>query len=251
VKITRPDKVLFPEDRIIKRELVDYYRHIASWMVPHLRGRPLTLESFPDAINGMRLIQKSVSGYYPEWIKTVFARRVAEVAVDEEPKHRTLEARKNERRGRVYIDSNRNAYAQTVAPVYAVRARPAAPVLVPLDWHELQRKAFRPDGVTIRTNFAPLEKAENPWKDFWRRAVSLNEDRFPTGGALCSLRSIAGRGVFGLRLNQPAALAALTALKPSLSKSMMPATCTTIFALELEACWCHGRCPKDRHLIPG
>jgi bifunctional non-homologous end joining protein LigD len=281
VKITRPDKVLFPKDGITKRELVDYYRHITSWMLPHMRGRPLTLERFPDGIDRMRLIQKSVSAYYPEWIKTVtvkkvggtvrhvlcedeatlaylanqacitphiwlsrtdaiefpdqmvfdldpssddfspvkataqalrkilqqlrlpvylktsgsrglhvvvplrrdsdfdsvrtFARRIAELAVDEDPKHRTLEARKNERRGRVYIDTNRNAYAQTVAPAYAVRPRPGAPVSVPLDWHELNKKDLRPDGVTIRTVFARLERAENPWNDFWHKAVSLKK----------------------------------------------------------------------------
>src|SRR5262249_31072249 len=74
--ITRPDKVLFPKDGITKRELVDYYCHISSWMLPHLTGRPLTLERFPDGIDGMRLIQKSVSAYYPEWIKTVTVKKV-------------------------------------------------------------------------------------------------------------------------------------------------------------------------------
>ena len=47
VKITRPDKVLFPDDRITKRDLITYYRRIAPWMLPHLRGRPLTLGAFP------------------------------------------------------------------------------------------------------------------------------------------------------------------------------------------------------------
>jgi bifunctional non-homologous end joining protein LigD len=285
VKITRPDKVLFPKDGITKRELVDYYRQIASWILPHLRGRPLTLERFPDGIDGTRLIQKSVSAYYPEWIKTVtvkkvggtvrhvlcedeatlaflanqacitphiwlsrsdtlqfpdqvvfdldpssedfalvkataqalrkileqmrlpvylktsgsrglhvvvplrrdadfdsvraFARQIAEIAVEEDPKHRTLEARKNERRERVYIDTNRNAYAQTMAPAFAVRPRPGASVSVALDWHELQKKDLRPDGVTIRTVFARLEKVQDPWKDFWRNAVSLKNIHSP------------------------------------------------------------------------
>ena len=76
VKITRPDKILFPKEGITKRELVDYYRHIASWMLPYLRGRRLTLERFPDGIDGMRLIQKSVSAYFPEWIKTVTVKKV-------------------------------------------------------------------------------------------------------------------------------------------------------------------------------
>jgi len=39
VTITRPDKVLFPQDRITKQELIEYYRRIAPWILPHLRGR--------------------------------------------------------------------------------------------------------------------------------------------------------------------------------------------------------------------
>jgi DNA primase len=46
---------------------------------------------------------------------------------------------------------------------------------VPLAWHELQKKDLRPDSVTIKTVFARLEKAEDPWKDFWHSAVSLKK----------------------------------------------------------------------------
>jgi bifunctional non-homologous end joining protein LigD len=54
-----------------------------------------------------------------------FARCLAEIVVIANPEHRTLEQRKAKRRGRVFVDTNRNAYAQTVAPAYAVRAPPA------------------------------------------------------------------------------------------------------------------------------
>ena len=70
VKITRPDKVLFPEDGITKRELVDYYRRIAFWILPHLKERPLMLERYPDGIEGSRIVQKAASSYYPGWIRT-------------------------------------------------------------------------------------------------------------------------------------------------------------------------------------
>src|SRR5438034_5759448 len=76
VEITRPDKVLFAKDGITKRDLVDYYRQIAPWILPHLRARPLTLERYPDGIEEMRIIQKSVSAYYPEWIKTARVKKV-------------------------------------------------------------------------------------------------------------------------------------------------------------------------------
>jgi bifunctional non-homologous end joining protein LigD len=78
-----------------------------------------------------------------------FAREVARVIVSQEPGERTLEQRKSLRRGRVFVDTNRNAYAQTVALAYAVRARRGAPVSIPLDWSELKSRNLRPDGVTI------------------------------------------------------------------------------------------------------
>ena len=48
VKITRPDKILFPKDGITKQGLIDYYHRIAPWMLSHLEGRPLALERYPD-----------------------------------------------------------------------------------------------------------------------------------------------------------------------------------------------------------
>jgi bifunctional non-homologous end joining protein LigD len=100
-----------------------------------------------------------------------FVRELAKVVVSEQPGQRTLEQRKSRRRGRVFVDINRNAFAQTVAPAYAVRARGSAPVSVPLDWDEPGREDLRSDGVTIRTVFARLQKVGDPWADFWQRAA--------------------------------------------------------------------------------
>jgi bifunctional non-homologous end joining protein LigD len=106
-----------------------------------------------------------------------FARRLAEIVVNGDWEHRTLEQRKERRLERVFVDTNRNAYAQTVAPAYAVRARPGAPISLPLDWSELNKNDLRPNGVTIRTVFERLEKAGDPWRDFRRHATSLNKAR--------------------------------------------------------------------------
>jgi bifunctional non-homologous end joining protein LigD len=81
------------------------------------------------------------------------------------------------RRGRVFVDTNRNAYAQTVAPAYAGQARRGAPVSVPLDGDELRSKDLRPDGVTIWSVFDRLDRVGDPWTDFWRRGVSLSRAR--------------------------------------------------------------------------
>ncbi|HEV3199308.1 MAG TPA: non-homologous end-joining DNA ligase [Bryobacteraceae bacterium] len=102
-----------------------------------------------------------------------FARQLAGVVVDRDTGRYTLEQRKDKRHGRVLIDVNRNAYAQTAVATYSVRARPGAPVSVPLEWSELRKKSFRPDAFTLRNVFDRLEKTEDPWKDFRRDAASL------------------------------------------------------------------------------
>ena len=70
VRLTRPEKVLFPEDGIDKRELAEYYEHIAETMLSYLRDRPVTMERFPDSIDGPRLVQKQAAAYFPRWIRT-------------------------------------------------------------------------------------------------------------------------------------------------------------------------------------
>ena len=71
VRITHPEKVLFPQDGITKRELIEYYRRIAPWMLPHLRDRPLMLERYPDGIDKPGFIQQTAAPYFPDGIRTV------------------------------------------------------------------------------------------------------------------------------------------------------------------------------------
>jgi len=70
-EITHPDKLLFPDDGITKGELARYYETTASVMLPHVRGRPVTLERYPAGIAGKGFIQKDVSKGFPEWLERV------------------------------------------------------------------------------------------------------------------------------------------------------------------------------------
>ncbi|MGH9665122.1 MAG: non-homologous end-joining DNA ligase, partial [Bryobacteraceae bacterium] len=67
-----------------------------------------------------------------------FAQDVAAVLAEREPKRVTIEHRKAKRGQRVFVDTGRNAYAQTMAPAYAVRPKPSAPVSTPITWDELE-----------------------------------------------------------------------------------------------------------------
>ena len=283
IEISRPEKVLFPEDGITKGELIEYYARIAPWMLPHLRDRPLTLERYPNGINTKRFFQKEVSSYFPNWIQRVtmekvggkvthvvcndtatlvylanqacvtphillsrldkvhhpdqlvfdldpqgddfevvrstarafkqlldelglpaflkttgsrglhvvvplqrreeyepvrnFARELAAIVVSQAPKERTMEQLKAQRGDRIFIDTNRNGYAQLVAPAYAVRARKGAPVSVPLNWSELNKKSLKSNSFNIRRVFKRLDDATDPWAEFWDSAVALAKAR--------------------------------------------------------------------------
>jgi bifunctional non-homologous end joining protein LigD len=75
--VSRLDKVLFPEAGITKGELIDYYRSVAQLMVPHLRGRPLALERFPDGLGGDKVFQQHMPDYFPEWIDAASVPKVS------------------------------------------------------------------------------------------------------------------------------------------------------------------------------
>ena len=105
------------------------------------------------------------------------ARGVAEILVARDPSRYTLEQSKNKRGGRVFVDINRNAYAQTAVAPYSIRARAGAPVAVPVAWDEIRKRGFRPDGATIRTAVERVEQMPDPWNDFWQHGASLEKAR--------------------------------------------------------------------------
>ncbi|MDP3889079.1 MAG: non-homologous end-joining DNA ligase [bacterium] len=68
VELTHEDKVLFPKEHITKRELINYYRRIASVMIPHIENRPLTMHRFVNGIDQEGFYQKDAADYFPLWI---------------------------------------------------------------------------------------------------------------------------------------------------------------------------------------
>ena len=69
--ITHPDNVMFPDDGITKGDLAAYYEAMAAVILPHLRGRPLTMERYPGGIGAKGFWQKDVSKGFPEWLQRV------------------------------------------------------------------------------------------------------------------------------------------------------------------------------------
>jgi bifunctional non-homologous end joining protein LigD len=280
VEVTHPDRVVFPADGITKGELVDYYGEVADTMLPHLKGRALTVQRFPRGIGEQGWVQQDFADSLPDWMGRVevkkedggtvvhpvaerpealrwlanqncvtlhvwqsrrqrldnpdrlvfdldpsdsdfavvratartvagvlddlglacyvqttgsrglhvvtplrpdtdfdaarqFARGVAEVVAADDAEHRTVEARKNKRGDRVYLDIMRNAYAQTAVAPYSVRARRGAPVATPLEWDELDARGLRADRFTIGDIPKRLAGRPDPWAGMFRHARSL------------------------------------------------------------------------------
>lgn len=73
VTLTHPDKQLFPADGLTKRDLAEYYAQVADVLLPHLAGRPLTLERFPYGIAAKGFIQKDIKRGAPDWLRRVEA----------------------------------------------------------------------------------------------------------------------------------------------------------------------------------
>ena len=287
MRISHPDKVLFPDDGITKADLVDYYRQVAPLMLPLVSGRPVTMQRFPNGIGRGGFLQKQVGDYFPDWIERVtapnrrtrqgtvreqvtymvcrdpddlaylanqacvtphvwlsrtpdiyrpdqlvfdldpassdprvlrlaaaglhelleelglasflkssgsrglhvvvplvpaaetdavkvFSMVVAEALAARHPDELTTEGRIADRDGRLYLDIGRNGYAQTMAAPYAVRARPGAPVSVPLDWSELDE--FDPGRHKLR-NIAERLARPDPWAGMDQAATTLDKAR--------------------------------------------------------------------------
>ena len=282
VALSSLDKVLFPDAGITKGDLVEHYRRVAGRMLPHVKGRPVSMQRFPDGIDADGFYQKDAPDYFPDWIRRVtvekkggtvehavvddaatlvylanqncitphvwlsradrlhhpdrlifdldppgedfesvrfaagalrdllgelglvpfpmttggrgihvlvpldrkadfdavrdFARDAAGLLAARHPDRLTTEVRKNKRRGRLFLDVMRNSYAQTAVPPYAVRARPGAPVAMPIGWRELS--ALPLGGATWNTrNVAARLRKKDPWQGLSRRARSLSGPR--------------------------------------------------------------------------
>jgi bifunctional non-homologous end joining protein LigD len=71
VEITHPDRVVFPDPGLTKLDLARHYASVARHMLPHVRGRPLALESFPQGIGADGFFVKDAPRHFPGWIATV------------------------------------------------------------------------------------------------------------------------------------------------------------------------------------
>jgi bifunctional non-homologous end joining protein LigD len=70
VRLRNPGKVLYPAAGTSKAEVLDYYLRAAPWLLPHLRGRPLTLKRYPEGVDGGHFYEKQSPAHRPDWVRT-------------------------------------------------------------------------------------------------------------------------------------------------------------------------------------
>jgi bifunctional non-homologous end joining protein LigD len=94
-----------------------------------------------------------------------FSQAVALLLVESAPDKFTANPLKRERQGKIFVDYLRNARGSTAVAAYSVRARPGAPVAMPIRWEDLERD-FKPARFDLRTVPGILQaRRADPWRE--------------------------------------------------------------------------------------
>jgi bifunctional non-homologous end joining protein LigD len=169
-----------------------YYPDICVFDLDPSVDDPVALR---DAALGLRGLLDELG--LPSWVKTTgskgfhivvpldgkadmgkvagFAHAVGTRFVSRHPANLTQEFHKVDRGRRILVDTGRNGYSATFAAVYAVRARPGAPVSAPCTWDELERGEIGPQSLTLRTMARRIAAVGDLWSDVSGRGWSIAE----------------------------------------------------------------------------
>ena len=70
LSLSNLDKVLYPEAGFAKGHVIDYYTRVSPVLLPHLRGRALTLKRYPNGVDGGHFYEKQCPSHRPDWVAT-------------------------------------------------------------------------------------------------------------------------------------------------------------------------------------
>src|SRR5579863_2310593 len=79
LKFTNLNKVFYPKEGLVKRDLLNYYDAVAPLILPHLKDRPLSLKRYPNGIDSPFFFQKEVAESFPKWLRTAMADEIRHV----------------------------------------------------------------------------------------------------------------------------------------------------------------------------
>ncbi|HZZ00954.1 MAG TPA: non-homologous end-joining DNA ligase [Candidatus Baltobacteraceae bacterium] len=91
LSLSNLEKVLWPRDGYTKGDLIEFYRSVAPAILPHLKDRPLTLQRYPNGIDGESFFEKRLPKGVPDWVDRVTTtsaeggRKITYVVCNDEP----------------------------------------------------------------------------------------------------------------------------------------------------------------------
>jgi bifunctional non-homologous end joining protein LigD len=178
--IEHPDLMIFdldPAPEVTWEEVLRTARELRD------RLRAFGLTAFPRTTGGKGLHLVAPLRPEADWRSVkAFSRVVAEQHARDEPRLLTTHMAMSKRHGRIFLDYLRNGRGSTAIACYSPRARPGAPVAVPLRWDELSH-AVRSDYYTVETVQRRLRALRvDPWEGFFEAAVQLSEAVRRAGG---------------------------------------------------------------------
>lgn len=164
-KIDFPDKIVFDLDptNLDLKSL----KATAKKLKLLIEGLGLTAFIMTTGGKGYHIVTPIKPELHSSQVRDV-ALKIANVMVSSDPDLLTTELLKSKRKGKIFIDVNRNLSMQTSVAPYSIRAKKGITVATPFFWEELSK--VNPDSFNVK-NY----KIEDPWKDFDASAVSLKK----------------------------------------------------------------------------
>ena len=174
-KLNYPDRLIFDLDPPAKDNGFDKVKSAARIIYKFL-NEELYLKSYLMT-TGSRGLHIVIPVYTNNGFDTVreLAQNISKVISNRYPEELTIEVRKNKRRGRIFLDTARNAYAQTAVPPFSVRPKENAPVATPIYWDELSNKKLDSQSYNVKNIFKRLDEISDPWKDINKNKNGLKK----------------------------------------------------------------------------
>jgi bifunctional non-homologous end joining protein LigD len=161
VKISHPERVIYPELKFTKLDLARYYDQVAEWLLPHLAGRPLTLVRCPDGVGSECFYQRHLAmGASPGEVKTFKRLRSSKGYY-------------------IYVDSPRGILSVVQNGAIEMHT-----------WGATLPDTQHPDRITL-----DLDPGEDlPWREL-RRATEMTRTVVEGLGLKCFLKTTGGKGL--------------------------------------------------------
>lgn len=171
-KLNIPDKIVFDLDPGKSQDFA-LVKKTALKLKDILEKQNLVPYVLLTGSKGLHVVIPIVRKYNFDIIRA-WARNIADnLVLQDQNNNLTTEIRINKRKGRLFIDTNRNAFAQTSVCPYSIRALPGAPLAVPVSWQEVATGKLKVQQFNIKNIDKRLDQVGDLWQDFYKNKKRL------------------------------------------------------------------------------